>query len=464
MHDHSPPGGAPRALRPSRRALVLGGLGVTGLGVFGGLGGAAHLARAASQAEGNDRYFVFMVFDGGWDVLLGLDPRDPGTFRNDLIQETRIQPAYEQLPAAFQQLLPTSVDGLVLGPYANPLVSLADQITIVRGMSMDTLTHEVGRRRFLTGKPPQGLQAKGSSIATHLAANIGRNEPIPNLAARVEPANVDQPAWASELSVASVDDLQRALAPSDAALPVGTRSRISAMLAQYRDCDVAVRSPTRRASIDLRGAGYSLVDQELYSLFDFTTETPEVTALREQYNFGGTLFSGEAFAAMTSVALRSGISRVVSFNAARGLDTHFSNWRTDNGPAQQRGFQVVATLAADLASREYRDTGESWLDRTTICVYSEFSRTPLLNGAGGRDHHLTNSCLLLGGGLPGGKVIGASSDVGMSPLPVDLQTGRPDPEGDIVRPEHVLRALMAHAGIEDDVADLRVPPLRALLA
>ena len=46
---------------------------------------------------------------------------------------------------------------------------MAQKICVVRGMSMETLTHEAGRRRFITGKPPSGLLARGSSGATWLA-------------------------------------------------------------------------------------------------------------------------------------------------------------------------------------------------------------------------------------------------------------------------------------------------------
>jgi hypothetical protein len=51
----------------------------------------------------------------------------------------------------------------------------------------------------------------------------------------------------------------------------------------------------------------------------------------------------------------------------------------------------------------------------------------------------------------------------MSPTTTNLETGEPDPGGDVVRPEHVIRALFVDAGITEDVADLRVEPLRAIL-
>jgi hypothetical protein len=59
--------------------------------------------------------------------------------------------------------------------------------------------------------------------------------------------------------------------------------------------------------------------------------------------------------------------------------------------------------------------------------------------------------------------IGASSDVGMNAQTVNLSTGRVDPGGEIIRPEHVLRTLYVDAGIEEDAADLRVEPITALL-
>ena len=77
-------------------------------------------------------------------------------------------------------------------------------------------------------------------------------------------------------------------------------------------------------------------------------------------------------------------------------------------------------------------------------------RTPTLNARGGRDHWLSNCCLLAGGNIRGGTVIGASSDVGMEPQHADTSTGLLDRGGEIVKPEHVLRTLLVDAGIEDD--------------
>ena len=85
----------------------------------------------------------------------------------------------------------------------------------------------------------------------------------------------------------------------------------------------------------------------------------------------------------------------------------------------------------------------------------------MLNGNTGRDHSLTNACFIAGGGIQGGRILGASSDVGMSPQKFDLNTGRVSQDGEIVRPDHVLQTLFDEVGI-GDAPDLRVPGIAAL--
>jgi hypothetical protein len=122
-------------------------------------------------------------------------------------------------------------------------------------------------------------------------------------------------------------------------------------------------------------------------------------------------------------------------------------------------------LVEDLSTSQYKNTGDTWLDHTVIIGFSEFSRSPLINPQGGRDHWLLNACFLLGGNIKGGTVIGSSSEVGMNPTPIDLTTGefKTTVEGGVVpRPEHVLQALYEEVGLVDE-PDLRVPvPLNAI--
>ena len=446
------------------RRHLLAGMATTGVGLFGGFGPLRKLANASTIA-GSDQHFIFCYFSGGWDLLLGLDPRDPDVFRPELIGDTLIQPAYGTIvdPTITPEPVVSSVPGMEFGPYIGNLVNWADRMAVVRGMSMDTLTHQVGRRRFLTGKAPIGLQARGSSFGTILAAQLGIEEPVPQISARVEGFNIDQPTYASALQVDGVDDLVTVLAPGAVGLDAAANARIDALLEDHRACDTVAASPTMISALDQREAAQTLVDQALYELFDFGASTPEMEAIRDQYGFSrNDLSSAGAQAAMAVTALTEGISRVVTIRAANSLDSH-DNWAQEHGSRLRPGFDVIAAMAADLDSRPYGNDGATWLDHTTIIAFSEFSRTPLLNSRQGRDHALMNACMLLGGGIPGGTVIGASSDVGMNPQGIDLATGAVVAGGEVIRPEHVLRTLLTRAGVTDDIADLRVDPIGALL-
>lgn len=437
-------------------------LGWAGASIFG----ASALERLAMGApDGPDLHYIFCYFSGGWDILLGLDPKDPARFTSENERETLILPAYERLRSSQGALVDAA--GMTFGPHIGGLASHASKLAVVRGMSMETLTHEAGRRRFLTGKAPAGLQARGSSAATWLAARLGGEKTIPNLSIRVESYNVDQDPSASALSASAVPDLLRALRPEGDRLDPTARAALDRLFVNSAACPSALRSPALRAAEASRIKTREMVEGALTDRFDFLAETPEMEALRSHYGIErrqSALSSAAARAAMAATAIKSGISRCVSIQVTGGLDTHFDNWATDQGPNQEQGFDMAAKLIEDLEASPYPDgSGDSWLDRTVLVGFSEFSRTARLNDRGGRDHSLTNACFLAGAGIRGGTVVGASSDVGMNPMPVDLASGRVDMGGETPKPEHVLQSLFESAGLTNDVADLRVPALRAVL-
>jgi len=445
--------------------MLLGGLSAAGsLSAMAGLGPLRRLARAAEGDLGAERYYIFCYFSGGWDTLLSLDPRDPTLFHSENIPNTLIYPGYELLEVTDGQLV--EAGGITFGPAIGDLAGHVDKLAIVRGMSMDTLTHDAGRRRFLTGKPPSGLQARGSSTATWLASMLGEADPIPNLAVRVESYNADQPSYAAGLSVSSVGDLIRALEASGSQITGIERQQIDELLDQAAYCPGALVSPFIQDTAVARRRAHEMVAQNLGSLFDFMD--PEYAELRELYgiaNANQAQSSPQAQAALAAQAIKGGVSRVVSIQVASGLDTHYGQWVDEQPEIQLEGFRVVSSLLTDLAQSEYKGTGETWLDHTTVIGFSEFSRTALINANGGRDHSLTNACFLAGAGIQGGQVIGRSSDVGLMPTPRNMATGADDPTltGETVRPEHVIQALFHDIGVTDDPADLRVDPLLPLL-
>jgi uncharacterized protein (DUF1501 family) len=56
------------------------------------------------------------------------------------------------------------------------------------------------------------------------------------------------------------------------------------------------------------------------------------------------------------------------------------------------------------------------LNNTMVVAMGEFGRTPKVNPAGGRDHWPQCwTMLMAGGGVGGGKVVGASDEIGAAP-------------------------------------------------
>jgi hypothetical protein len=102
--------------------------------------------------------------------------------------------------------------------------------------------------------------------------------------------------------------------------------------------------------------------------------------------------------------------------------------------------QAYSALLEDLSQR-------GMLDNTLVCNLAEFGRTPRVNPAGGRDHW--PQCWTIyfaGGGVQGGRVVGASDRIGGVPaerpvdppevvatiyhsLGLDLETKLPGPQG-----------------------------------
>ncbi|HEX6985466.1 MAG TPA: DUF1501 domain-containing protein, partial [Planctomycetaceae bacterium] len=98
-----------------------------------------------------------------------------------------------------------------------------------------------------------------------------------------------------------------------------------------------------------------------------------------------------------------------------GFDSHANNFEAHRDKAAVLD-PALAALVADLADRDL-------LASTVVLVLGEFGRTPKINPLDGRDHWPNGfSCLLGGGGLATGRVIGATDPAGLKdpdrPVPV----------------------------------------------
>ena len=134
---------------------------------------------------------------------------------------------------------------------------------------------------------------------------------------------------------------------------------------------------------------------------------------------------------------------------ARYVSLNFSRWDWHSGNFK-RGREDMPLLDHALSSL-VDDLHERGLDRdVSVVCWGEFGRTPKINAKGGRDHWpKANFCLLAGGGMRNGQVIGST----------DKQAAEPDDRP--VRFKEVFSTLFHQMGISpthDRAFDLQGRP------
>jgi uncharacterized protein (DUF1501 family) len=445
------------------------------LEIAGLIGGGVMMRRSIlgeAQAQTADPKFLLLVyFSGGWDQLLALDPRDATQTQYKYVlgkaPTTGIYPAYTEMaagdPAVANVMTATGGTGkqiagaLSFGPAVpSVLTAHSNDLCIVRGMSMDTLTHEVGRRYLLTGKFPRGLAANGSSLNTVVAGQTMSALDLPNLAINVESYNEGYGAFASPTRVNSATDVRTVLNPQSVSPQLQAASE-TALIAFEKNSDTCEAHGydlgglvgAFRAS---RDQARKMTNSAASTLFQFSNPAPnaDISALYSAFNINSQtdLSTSKAKAALAGQAITNGISQVVAVTLADDLDDHFD----ESGSQSQSlaaGFDALGRLISFLKSKMVPGTTKTFWECTSLMTFSEFSRTPMLNARDGRDHHLTGSCLLASPGLKGNTVFGASSEVGMQAQKFNFTTGAVDlANGSSVRPSDVHATLLKSMGLD----------------
>jgi hypothetical protein len=154
----------------------------------------------------------------------------------------------------------------------------------------------------------------------------------------------------------------------------------------------------KAAEIALKNA-VDLMESPALKAFELDKEKPATIA-----RYGDTEFGRGALLARRLV--EKGV-RFVQVNRG-GFDNHgniFDAMRNHGNTMDP----ALASLLSDLKAN-------GLLQKTLVVVLSEFGRTPRINDGGGRDHWARCfSCMMAGGGIKGGNIVGASDEDGMDP-------------------------------------------------
>lgn len=423
----------------SRRAFVLGstaltaGLGITRFAPFGHAGGGV----------GVPHRFVSLYLPGGWDTLLCLDPRDPGA------PAAGIDLGTSRLAPEFRDPLEVSLGGVseLLGPTMVPLLSHLDVLTVFRGVNMNTVAHRAGQSYVNTYTAPAGIVPEGDSLGTWMAASTPYDQYLmPNVALGVRSFNLNYDSAVTGIGLGRSTDVTGLVrrvgegfsSETSALLRIAQDASTSCVGPGYLDPPAVEIASLRDRVRELVGSGYG-------AEFDFGGND----ALQTRYGIENANSASDpgVVAATAFTLLDLGLSTSVSMRFSGSLDTHESNWDTDQPMLLQRAFVALRGLLDDL-----RSTDPS-LTQTTVVVHSEFGRTPKFNGRGGRDHWFANAFAVFGGGLRRG-VFGATLPQTLGLAAVDLETGQLDETGEVLLPEHIA-ATLAHArGLPHDMFDV----------
>ncbi len=132
----------------------------------------------------------------------------------------------------------------------------------------------------------------------------------------------------------------------------------------------------------------------------------------------------------------------VSANLTIGqFDSHANN-DTDQ-------MRLIPEFLAGIAYLIRRAEELNIRERLVVVMQSEMGRTPTYNKGNGKDHWSIGSIMMLGKGIKGNRVIGATDEKQMH-VPIDPKSLARDPEQGIrVRPEHIHQALRELSGIAD---------------
>jgi hypothetical protein len=362
-------------------------------------------AMAATSASNEGEFFLFVIALGGWDVTLWADPRNElrGIIHPASTENTDTGPLKHWVDAplgdtAFRtfELVRPKGSNLVFGPGIGELGELADRITVVNGLEMNTVAHPDGQIFSTTGRHPQGgTRVANSSIDTMLSNEFGREQLFPTVSVRYPSAfvgdNLDRRVV--PLAIDDVGSISRTLARAQLYDANPERDRVTAMLSEEAR-DLAKRS-TYPDVLDGLALQYDALRKMLGSNLQDVFSAGGLRKAHPEFDYKARFAGGPAVNAAFAVeAMKRNVVRCVSF-AVGGFDTHGNNYR-GHAQLQQETFGLVAdTIKALDATPHPTKSGHKLSEHTHILVVSDFCRTPQINMGMGRDHYPNNSALVV---------------------------------------------------------------------
>lgn len=385
-------------------------------------------------------FFVLVNASGGWDPVYLCDPKPNGPL-NRLYGDAAGEGNIRYAPT----VLDDAVLGLDAGTAAAHLMSnqqffetYASRLTVLNGVDMQTNNHDGGTRATWSGRLEEGFPSIGAIIAA-------TKSPESSLG-YISSGGYDVTQGLVPLTrMSSIDAIKRIAYPNqtDPQNPETEQYHTSATADRIRKAQAArleaqlarQRLPRVKAAMNelvLARAGDDIL-QDLVLPADLASlpgyQLSDLQSLMQQ-------------AQLAVAAFKAGMAVACNLNLG-GFDTH-GNHDSDQ-------IRQIAKLlkGVDFLMKQAEIAGIA--DDLVVMIGSDFARGPGYNGGdfyAGKDHWSITSAMLMGRGVGGNRVVGATTD-DQRARAVDPGSLATKDGGVVLKPETIHRALRRLAGVAD---------------
>jgi len=375
----------------SRRQLFASGVSLTAYASAASLLGSA--GKAFGQAPAADftpqRKLIWINMNGGWDILEVTDPKISSTSGIDMIY------GWDEARAVAD-----SPDGARVGRWLPNIAALGQDLLVVRGLAMGTTSHMAGSVYMDTGILSNAGRVNAASIPAIVASESAATIPIIQLNGGSEP-QTDR-GLLKPVSVVRADNLNlyRSMYPSTTA----ALERKKAVLDYVKASIYRVKNGTGGGNDRL--TSLEAANDKVRTQFDNNVGAKLALTDADRTLFRTGAPTGMNTGASDAIALAL---KMIDNDLITCVNLGFGGFDTHQG--QTARLQPILGGVDFLIGRlveGLRLAGK--LDSTLIVLYSDFGRTPKVNGSNGRDHWPTGGALMIGGGIDGGRAVGASDD------------------------------------------------------
>lgn len=392
-----------------RDSLQAGFLGLTGLTVGSALNPAYGLEGRSASADA----VLFVNLAGGPAHLDTLDMKPDGP------ADTKGEFGHVQ----------TCLPGLIACEYMPKFAASADQFTLLRGISHTVGDHPHGQAYISTGnRPTPALQYP--SLGSVVTKERPGDPDLPTYMA------IPDTEWTAgymgdafaPFKTNAVPKPGTPFAVRGITLPQGItvekvarRDRLLQQLNRtFREADT--NSQLLEALDTFGQQAYSMItSKRTMEAFDVSKEPDSIQKLFGSDEFGQSLL-------LATRLIESGVKFITVTNS--GWDTHLDNFSGHRRLIPPMDHAITAAVAA-LAEK-------GLLERTLVVIMGEFGRTPKINQNRGRDHYpRVNWCLMAGGGVQPGQLIGSTDAGGESPS-----------DGTDIHPDDIAASILNALGID----------------